>query len=42
LPFTVPKRAAWPCLGSRDWDPARRHPWTTNLVFWLRENGWAR
>ena len=29
-------------LGSREWDPARRHPWTTNLVFWLRENGWAR
>lgn len=29
-------------LGSRDWDPAKRHPWTANLVFWLKENGWAR
>ena len=23
-------------LGTRDWDPAKRHPWTADLVFWLR------
>lgn len=29
-------------LGSRDWDPARRLPWTADLVFWLKEQGFAR
>lgn len=23
-------------LGSSQWDPARRHPWTRDLVFWLK------
>jgi acetyl esterase/lipase len=29
-------------LGSAHWDPAGRHPWTTQLAFWLKEQGWAR
>ena len=28
-------------LGSREWDPTKRHPWTADLVFWLRARGWA-
>lgn len=28
-------------LGSREWDPAKRHPWTADLVFWLQAQGWA-
>jgi dipeptidyl aminopeptidase/acylaminoacyl peptidase len=23
-------------LGSSEWNPARRHPWTVDLVFWLK------
>ena len=26
-------------LGSRDYDPAKFHPWTTNCLFWLEERG---
>jgi dipeptidyl aminopeptidase/acylaminoacyl peptidase len=26
-------------LGSGDWDPAKRHPWTTDLLFWLKAQG---
>jgi acetyl esterase/lipase len=29
-------------LGGRDWDPARRLPWTADLVFWLKAQGFAR
>ncbi len=28
-------------LGSREWDPARRHPWTRDCVFWLKSRGFA-
>lgn len=27
-------------LGSREWTPDRRHPWTRDLAFWLKEQGW--
>jgi acetyl esterase/lipase len=26
-------------LGSRNWDPTHRHPWTGDLVFWLKTQG---
>lgn len=29
-------------LGTRNWDPAARHPWTTECALWLKENGFAR
>ncbi len=29
-------------LGTRQWDPAERHPWTTQLSVWLREQGFVR
>jgi acetyl esterase/lipase len=29
-------------LGTRDWNPERRHPWTRDCVFWLRAQGFAR
>jgi acetyl esterase/lipase len=29
-------------LGGAAWDPAARHPWTSQLAFWLKERGWAR
>ena len=29
-------------LGSREWDPARRLPWTADLVFWLKAQSFAR
>lgn len=28
-------------LGSRDKDKTKRHPWTEDLVFWLKAQGWA-
>jgi acetyl esterase/lipase len=28
-------------LGSHDWDPAKRHPWTGDLVYWLKAQGWV-
>ncbi len=28
-------------LGTRDWDPAKRHPWTADLVFWLKARGFG-
>jgi acetyl esterase/lipase len=28
-------------LGTREWNPARRHPWTADLVFWLKTRGFA-
>jgi acetyl esterase/lipase len=29
-------------LGTRDWNPAKRHPWTRDLVFWLKVQGFAK
>jgi acetyl esterase/lipase len=29
-------------LGTREWDPARRHPWTRDCVFWLKVQGFAK
>jgi acetyl esterase/lipase len=29
-------------LGGFAWDPANRHPWTTQLTFWLKEQGWVK
>ena len=29
-------------LGSRDWNPEKRHPWTRDCAFWLKERGFAR
>jgi len=29
-------------LGTRDWDPSKRHPWTGDLAYWLKAQGWAR
>lgn len=29
-------------LGTRQWDPAARHPWTTQCALWLKEQNFAR
>lgn len=29
-------------LGTRDWNPEKRHPWTRDCVFWLRTQGFAK
>jgi acetyl esterase/lipase len=29
-------------LGSRDYDPAKFHPWTRDCSFWLKENGYVK
>lgn len=29
-------------LGSREFDPAKWHPWTRDCVFWLKERGFAK
>ncbi len=29
-------------LGTRDWNPEKRHPWTRDCVFWLRAQGFAK
>jgi acetyl esterase/lipase len=29
-------------LGTAQWDPDARHPWTTQCAFWLKEQGFAR
>ena len=29
-------------LGTREWDPAHRHPWTHDLNFWLKEQEFAK
>jgi acetyl esterase/lipase len=29
-------------LGTTKWDPARRHPWTADLVVWLKAAGFAK
>jgi acetyl esterase/lipase len=28
-------------LGTHDWDPANRHPWAGDLVYWLKAQGWV-
>jgi acetyl esterase/lipase len=29
-------------LGSNKWDPEHRHPWTQDVVFWLKAQGFAK
>ena len=29
-------------LGTGDWNPEKRHPWTRDLVYWLKVQGFAR
>ena len=29
-------------LGSREYDPAKRHPWTRDCAFWLKERGFVK
>jgi len=29
-------------LGTRDWNPDKRHPWTGNCAFWLKAQGFAK
>ena len=29
-------------LGTRDWQPEKRHPWTRDCEFWLKERGFAK
>jgi acetyl esterase/lipase len=29
-------------LGTREWDPARRHPWTADCMFWLKAEGFVK
>jgi acetyl esterase/lipase len=29
-------------LGTRNWDPTARHPWTTQCAIWLKERGFVR
>jgi dipeptidyl aminopeptidase/acylaminoacyl peptidase len=29
-------------LGSGQWDPGKRHPWTGDLVYWLKVQGFAK
>ena len=29
-------------LGSREYNPAKWHPWTRDCIFWLKEQGWVK
>ena len=29
-------------LGTRAWEPGKRHPWTRDCAFWLKEQGFAK
>ncbi len=29
-------------LGTRQWDPAHRHPWTQDCIYWLKVQGFAK
>jgi acetyl esterase/lipase len=29
-------------LGTRDWNPEKRHPWTRDCIYWLQVQGFAR
>ncbi len=44
VPFALhiyPKGAHGMGLGSAQWDPANRHPWTTECALWLKEQGFG-
>jgi acetyl esterase/lipase len=44
VPFALhiyPKGGHGIGLGTREWDPAARHPWTTECALWLKEQGFA-
>lgn len=45
VPFALhvyPRGAHGIGLGTRQWDPAARHPWTQQCALWLKEQGFAR
>lgn len=45
VPFALhvyPKGAHGIGLGTREWNPAARHPWTTQCALWLKAQGFAR
>jgi acetyl esterase/lipase len=45
VPFALhvyPRGAHGIGLGTREWDPAARHPWTTQCALWLQEQEFAR
>ncbi|MBI5772938.1 MAG: alpha/beta hydrolase [Verrucomicrobia bacterium] len=45
VPFSMhiyPKGRHGIGLGTGQWDPDARHPWTTQLAFWLKEQGFAK
>lgn len=45
VPFALhlfPKGGHGLGLGTRDWNPEARHPWTRDCEFWLREQGFAK
>ena len=29
-------------LGTRDWNPDKRHPWTRDCTYWLQAQGFAK
>ncbi len=44
VPFALhiyPQGAHGMGLGSAQWDPANRHPWTTECALWLKEQGFG-
>jgi acetyl esterase/lipase len=44
VPFALhiyPKGIHGVALGSHDWNPEKRHPWTTQCALWLREQGFT-
>lgn len=45
VPFSLhvyPKGAHGIGLGTREWSPAARHPWTSQCSLWLKEQGFGR
>jgi len=45
VPFSLhiyPKGKHGLGLGSAQWDPENRHPWTTECALWLKEQGFAK
>ena len=44
VPFSLhiyPKGAHGLGLGSAQWDPGNRHPWTVECAAWLKEQGFG-
>ena len=44
VPFSLhiyPKGGHGIGLGTPEWDPAARHPWTAECARWLKEQGFA-